>query len=200
MNMNINNIDITINGNYKTFKDITPEELKTIFIKNPDFYNTIMDNEKQMEYDGYISEILHKISMKYIDYDINEYGYSYIKLNRVNYFDIAKQLYHVSDGIKDVQFDYCILPENKTEYINKLASVAYKYYFHTGYNDFISDILYKAINNLLSEIKTELLKIIESYNDIDNLVEYYYDICDLNDDYIIDTDYNIYQIDVKKGV
>ena len=200
MNMNINNIDITVNGNYKTFKDITKNELKKVFEVNPDFCYKISESEKQFEYDNYISEILHKIEIKYIDYDISEYGYSYIKLNHVNYFDIPKQLYYVSDGIKETQKNYCILSENKTEYINKLASVAYKYYFHTGYNDFISDILYKSINNLLSEIKTELLKIIESYNDIDNLVEIYYDICELDTDYIIDTNYNVYQIDIKKGV
>lgn len=200
MNMNINNIDITVNGNYKTFENITKDELKKIFKVNPDFRNTIMENEKQMEYDSYISEILNVIDKHFIDYDISEYGYSYIKLINTDYFDIPKQLYYVSDGIKEAQTFYCILPENKTEYINKLASVAYKYYQHTGYNDFISDILYKAINNLLSEIKTELLKIIESYNDIDNLVDYYFDICDLNDNYIIDTNYNIYQIDIKKGV
>ena len=133
MNMNINNIDITVNGNYKTFKDITPEELKTIFIKNPDFCNTIMENEKQMECDSYISEILNSIDKHFIDYDISEYGYSYIKLINTDYFDIPKQLYYVSDGIKETQENYCILPENKTEYINKLASVAYKYYFHTVY-------------------------------------------------------------------
>lgn len=195
-----NDITVTVNGNYKTFKDLKKDELKKVFEVNPDFCYKIMDNEKQFEYDNYISEILHKIGIKYIDYDISEYGYSYIKLNHINYFDVPKQFYYVSDGIKEVQKDYCILPEDKTEYINKLASVAYKYYQHTGYNDFISDILYKAINNLLSEIETELLKIIESYNDIDNLVECYFDICDLNDDYIIDTDYNIYQIDIKKGV
>lgn len=200
MNMNINNIDITVNGNYKTFEDLTKEELKKVFEVNPDFFNKISDNEKQMEYDSYISEILHTIGEKYINYDISEYGYSHIKLSRVNYFDVPKQLYYVSDGIKETQFIYNILPENKTEYINKLASVAYKYYQHTGYNNFIADILHKAINNLLSEIKTELLKHIESYNDIDNLTEIYYDICELDTDYIVDIDYHIYQIDIKKGV
>lgn len=200
MNMNINNIDITVNGNYKTFKDITKDELKKVFEVNPDFFNKISDNEKQLEYDSYISEILHDIGTAFIDYDISEYGYSYIKLNHVNYFDIPKQLYYVSDGIKEAQYNYCVLPENKTEYINKLASVAYKYYQHTGYNDFITDTLHKCISNLLSEIKTELLKIIESYNDIDNLTEIYYDICELNTNHIIDTDYNVYQIDIKKGV
>lgn len=200
MNMNINNIDITINGNYKTFKDITKDELKKIFEVNPDFFNKISDNEKQFEFDNYISFTINTMDTKYIDYEISEFGHSYINLRNINYFDVPKQLYYVSDGIKDSQYNYCILPDNKTEYINKLARVAKRYYMHTGYNDFIANTLHKCINNLLSEITMQFLKDLESYNDIDNLVEYYFDICDLNDDYIIDTNYNIYQIDVKKGV
>lgn len=200
MNMNINNIDITVNGNYKTFKDLTKDELKKVFEVNPDFFNKISDGEKQFTFDNYISYTLNSMDTKYINYEINEYGRSYINLRNINYFDIPKQLYYVSDGIKDAQYNYCILSEEKTEYINKLAKIAYKYYQHTGYNDFIANTLHKCINNLLAEIITQFIKDLESYNDIDNLVDCYYDICDLNDNYIIDTDYNIYQIDIKKGV
>lgn len=197
-----NDITVTVNGNYKTFKDITKNELKKIFEVNPDFFNKVSENEKQFEYDSYISEILYKIGEKrnYIDYEISEYGRSYINLRNVNYFDIPKQLYYVSDGIKEAQNDYYVLPEEKTNYINKLAKIAYKYCYHAGYNDFITNTLHKCINNLLLEITTQFIKKLESYNDINYLVDYYYDIGDLNDDYIIDTDYNIYQIDIKKGV
>lgn len=200
----INNIEVLVNGvNGKTIKafkaeNITSQELKTIFEKNNDFYDYIVNRFKDIEYDWNISEIMYHFK-KYdclVNWNISEYERSYITIKT----HTAKNYYCITGALNDIAKNYSVFTEEEMYYIQKLETITDKYYSYYLEHDIIMDILKKEIEKYFKILVKSLLNGIEYFNDINNVVDYFHsnNEYDYLDNYFIDTDYNIYEINISE--
>lgn len=142
----------------KMLKELSLEELKSLFSANKHFHNEV-EERKMMDADFFADDVLRYFrDMRYIDYSISGYGYSYMKVGYQVYKDFL-------NAVLKAKMDYCIeVDEEKIERV--IAKLDFYDDARCGYED-ISDDKFDKLERWIEDcVDTSASAIVEFVKEI----------------------------------
>ena len=175
----------------KKFFELTENEMLKVYDNNKRLQQMVLDDMIDTE-DFWTDEYLKPIAHTITSYDIGYCGCYMSGIKDVNDF---------INGVKQMQKDFCFLPDAENEYINRLANTINTYYskYYEGSHENFEEFFYNECEELLDKISAQFKR---HYNftaehEKEYFLEFYIDErMNKEDNYYIDDDYVLYETEI----